>query len=62
MGNEQLLVVLGTLLLGIGGYIAACLKELTKSVQQLNINMAVVFSQQSNHEHRIVRLEQTGQG
>lgn len=58
MTTEMLLAGMGTLLLAIGAYIAACLKELTKSVQELNVKMAVVISTMKGHDERIRRLEE----
>lgn len=57
MTIEMLLSAIGALTLLMAGYIASCLKELTSSVQQLNVNMAVVISRQTNHETRIAYLE-----
>lgn len=50
--------VLGSLLVGIGGHISFSLRELTISVQDLNVKMAVVISQQANQESRLTRLEE----
>lgn len=51
------LSAVGTLLLLVGGYIAKSLQEISKSIQELNLKIAVVISQQSSHEVRIKRLE-----
>lgn len=48
---------IGTLVAGIGGFIAASLSELTKSVNALNIKVAVVIEQTADHDKRITRLE-----
>lgn len=54
---QILLAVIGTILLGIGGYIARSLGKLTEGVQELNVKIAVVISQLSQHEDRLKRLE-----
>ncbi len=41
----------------IGLYVAGTLKSVSKSVQELNINVAVVIEKVSNHEGRIEHLE-----
>lgn len=53
------------LLLGVAGYVATQLKELTRSVQELNIRIAVVVQSLTTaektlerHEERLGRLEQ----
>lgn len=63
--DDLSLKVIGVLVMVIGGYIANCLKELTKSVNKINVNLAVVITQQSNHgvtlvshDGRISRLEE----
>lgn len=42
----------------IGVYVAKTLHDLGQSVQELNVNVAVVIEKVSNHEKRIERLEE----
>jgi hypothetical protein len=44
--------------LSIAGYIASQFTELVKSVQALNLNMAVVVTEIKNHDVRIRHLEE----
>lgn len=39
------------------GYTGLQLRELTKSVQELNLKIAVLLGQVENHEHRLNRIE-----
>jgi hypothetical protein len=57
VGSEHLLSVIGALLIAMGGYIARCLSQLTISVQELNIRIAVVVSRMDDHDKRITHLE-----
>ena len=41
----------------IGIYVANSLRQMSDSVQQLNVNVAVVIEKVGNHEKRIERLE-----
>lgn len=49
--------VMGTLLLGVAGYIANQMKRLTDGVEQLNLKMAVVVERVDSHEKRLSKLE-----
>lgn len=44
----------------IGIYVAKSLHDMSASVQELNINVAVVIEKVSNHERRIEMLEERG--
>jgi hypothetical protein len=51
MGSEDLRLLLEFLMLPLVGYVA-------KSINELNIKIAVVISQLSDHSDRIKRLEE----
>lgn len=38
-------------------YVAKCIHDMSTSVQELNIKMAVMIERQSGHEERIRKLE-----
>lgn len=50
LDSETLRLVLEVVIVGVGGYIA-------KSINDLNIKIAVVISRLSDHDERIKRLE-----
>ena len=41
----------------IATWIGTSIKEMTQSINQLNIKLAVVIERQDSHEHRISKLE-----
>jgi hypothetical protein len=57
MDHEQIRTVVESLMIPIALLALNILADLKKSVQELNIKMAVVISRLDTHESRIVKLE-----
>lgn len=60
MTVEMVLTALGSVLALIAAYIASLLADLSKSVQMLNTQIAVVITNIENHDKRISKLESLG--
>lgn len=62
--NEIVPYIFGFMALAIAGWVAnsirqmsASMKEMSESVGRLNVQIAVLISQQSDHDRRLSRLE-----
>lgn len=49
--------LIGALLIALVGWCAKSLSEMSRSVQTLNVKLAVVLEKLDTHEHRIAKLE-----